>query len=84
MSLKRFVNALIDRLNLERMDSCGFVGFHVLSIGDMPNKILSYYDKNGNEFTFSGQWIENIMWIYVYIMHPEPTHCIRSKILSLK
>lgn len=59
MSLKRFVNVLIDKFNLEQVDSCGFVGYHVLSIGNRPGGVLSYYDEDGRELTLSDKRIED-------------------------
>lgn len=59
LSLKRFVQTLIEKFKLEQIDSCGFVGYHVLSIGDIPNYILDYYDKVGHELTFESFGIEN-------------------------
>jgi hypothetical protein len=59
LSLKRFVQSLIDKFGLEQIDSCGFVGYHVISIGEMPNYILEYYDEEGNELTFESYGIIN-------------------------
>lgn len=57
MTLKAFVETIVDKFNLEQVDSCGFVGYHVLSMGYRPSEILKYYDNDGNTLTFEDQGI---------------------------